>query len=304
MTLQQLRDFVAVVNHGGFRAAARALDVSQGGLTKSLAKFEDEHGIPLIERKAKGVVLTAHGEEFFQQAQALLKEADRAEEWLRTARGRPAVSITLGVSIEPSLKFVPAVLVDFRRMLPGVTLNLTQSVASELLAGLRENRLEFAVTRLPLQADLSDMHVDVLCESESVILGRTGHPCARVRSIAQLVDQDWVVLRHHAGPGTVDDSVRELFEERQLPAPRIAATTDSLFGALAILVQSDCLARLPRAVLNHPLTARLLAAVPLEDPPRRYRIALVHKASQRLGREAQSLAAMLSSFARISRALS
>jgi len=40
MRLQQLRDLLAVVSHGGYRAAARALDVSQAGLTKSVAKLK------------------------------------------------------------------------------------------------------------------------------------------------------------------------------------------------------------------------------------------------------------------------
>ncbi len=94
-----------------------------------------------------------------------------------------------------------------------------------------------------------------------------------------------------------------LFEEQQLRPPRTAAMTDSLFGVISLLLESDCLTRLPRSVLHHPLFARSLTAIPLREPVRRYHIALVSKASQRLSREAQMLAAMLSSFARISRAL-
>ena len=61
MRLQQLRDLLAVVSHGGYRAAARALDVSQAGLTKSLAKLEEEHDIVLIERTSQGIALSAAG---------------------------------------------------------------------------------------------------------------------------------------------------------------------------------------------------------------------------------------------------
>ncbi len=97
---------------------------------------------------------------------ALLLEADRTETWLRNVRHRNVSQIRFGVSIEPSLKFLPSLLVDFRRSMPDVTLHLTQSVATELLSGIRENRLEFAITRLPLHFDASDMNVDLLCESE------------------------------------------------------------------------------------------------------------------------------------------
>ena len=79
MTLQQLKDLLAVVSFGGYRAAARALDVSQAGLTKSLAKLEEEYGVNLLERTAKGIVLSTDGEAFVNHARAILQETDRAE---------------------------------------------------------------------------------------------------------------------------------------------------------------------------------------------------------------------------------
>lgn len=303
MTLQQIRDFVAVITHGGFRAAARALEVSQTGLTKSLAKFEQEQGVPLIERRAKGIELTEHGKEFFQLAQGLLAQADRAEAWLRSVRGAPATTITLGVSLEPSLRFVPPVLADFKRVLPSVTLRLTQSVAPELFAAVRENRLEFAMTRVPRDVQVSDLHMDILCESESVIVAKAGHACAHARSLRELANQDWVVLGDRTLAGGHDDSIRELFNDGQFGLPRILAVTDSLFSAISMVLESDCLARLPRAVLLHPLAGKSLVAIPLQELPRRYNIAIVHKAGHRLSREAQTLVAMLSSFARISQAM-
>lgn len=303
MTLQQLRDLVAIVEHGGFRSAARALGVSQAGLTKSLSKFENEHGISLIERKTRGSTLTSVGQEFYHYAQSMLREAGRAEEWLHTTRSRPATDVSLGVSIEPSLRFVPAVLVDYRRILPQVTLRLTQSVAQELLSALRENRLEFAITRLPTRFDASDLIVDELCESESVIVARIGHPQARATSLDDLADEGWILLGNRALPTHHDDSILELFDASRGTTPKIAAVTDSLYGAISMLIESDCIARLPRAVLEHPMAGGLLTSIPLHDPPRRYRIALVRKASHRLSREAQTLAAMLSSFARITRAM-
>jgi DNA-binding transcriptional LysR family regulator len=85
LTLQQLRDFLAVIAHGGFRPAARVLGVAQAGLTKSVARLEEEHGVVLIERSASGATLTALGVEFHRLAAAVALEADRAEAWLREA---------------------------------------------------------------------------------------------------------------------------------------------------------------------------------------------------------------------------
>jgi LysR family transcriptional regulator, regulator of abg operon len=304
MTLQQLRDFVAVVAHGGYRPAARALGVAQAGLTKNVARLEQEHGVVLLDRTAKGVALSADGVEFLQRAQGLLLEADRAEAWLLAAaqpRGPRAQHIALGVSVEPSLQLVPAVLADFHRMLPEVTLRLAEGVASALLAGVRENRLELAVTRLPAGFEEGDLTVVPLFESESIVAARVGHPLAAAGPVAAraLSEVGWVIVGDPTRPALDDPSIRELFTARGLPPPAIVAVTDSLFAAVSMLVQSDDLARLPRVVLEHPLVAGRLCALPLREPASpRYTVAIVHKTARPPSREARTLAAMLASFVR------
>jgi LysR family transcriptional regulator of abg operon len=306
MTLQQLRDFLAVVTHGGYRAAARSLGVAQAGLTKSIAKLEEAHGVVLIDRSLAGATLSAQGVEFHRLAAAVVLEADRAEAWLQAApgaAGRRATSIALGASIEPSLQIVPAVLADFQQSSPGVTLQLTQATPAAIVNGLRENRLEIAVTRVPPDAEgAADLVIQPLFESESIVAVRTGHPLATAPqplSIAELASLPWLVLGDPAVPGAADASMLELFAARGLPTPRVAAVTDSLFDALATLQRSDLLARLPASVLQHPLVQGRLAPLRLEQSASpRYTVAVVHKATRVLSAEARRLAAMLVSWAR------
>lgn len=300
MNLQQLRDLNAVVVHGGFRAAARAIDVSQAGLTKSIARLENEHGLSLIERTAKGVVLTADGQAFLPYVHAALIEADRAQEWLHTVQTRRSARVALGVSVEPSLRLVPAVLQDFRRALPDVAIHLTESATTELLSALRDNRIELAVMRLPEKLDAADLRVDVLYESEAVIVARRGNPHAGARTLAELAKLQWVVVGDPGRPGHADESIQELFVQQELGEPRLAAVSDSLFGAVSMLVDSDCVSRLPRSILDHPLTARQIVEIKVQHPSRRYEVAIVSRASRRLGNEARTLVAMLRSFSRIS----
>jgi DNA-binding transcriptional LysR family regulator len=300
MTAQQLRDLIAVLAHGGFRPAARALSVSQAGLTKSLARLEQECGFALLSRTSAGVALTPQGAGFLPHAQAVLHELERAEDWVREAGRKRPRSVALGVSIEPSLRLAPAVLADYRRALPEVTVHVTQGDPGALLAGLRDHRLDLAVLRLPARGLDGDLHVDVLYDSPAAIVARADHPLRRARSVDDLAQAQWVVVGDPSRPGADDASIRELFLERRLGQPRIAAVCDSLFGAVSLLMDSDFVARLPRAILAHRLVAGVLAEIPVrEQAERAYEIALVRKASRRTSREAQTLAAMLKSFARI-----
>ena len=304
MTLQQLRDLLSVVSHGGYRAAARALGVSQAGLTKSLAKLEEEYGVHLLQRTTKGVVLSAEGEEFVTHARAVLQEAELAEAWLRSLHRPVAVQVRVGVSIEPSLHLTPAVLRDFRAAVPEATIHLTQRSSSELLAAIRVNRLDLAVMRLPDAFEAGDLRVDVLYESRAAIMARKGHPLRHARSVKDLADTEWIVVGDPAQPGQQDDSIRELFLQQRLGRPRFAAVSDSLFGAISMLLESDCVARLPSALLKHPLAAGALTEIPVsEQLALSYEIGIVSKAGRRMGREAAQLVAMLKSYARLTQAL-
>jgi DNA-binding transcriptional LysR family regulator len=303
MTLQQLHDLIAVVSHGGYRAAARALDVSQAGLTKSLSRLEEEYGVTLLERTAKGILLTASGEEFVLQARAVLHEAGRAEQWLRNTRRPAATQIKVGVSLDPSLRLAPA-LKDFRSVFPDTTIHLSQRSASELLASIRDNRLDLAIMRIPETLDAADLNLQFLYQSSAGIVARTGHPLRRAKSVRELSASEWIVVGNPGLPGQQDDSIQELFLNQRLGRPRIAAVSDSLFGTVAMLMESDCVARLPLVVLNHPLTAGSLVEIPVrEQVDLSYQIAVIFKAGRRLSREAIQLIAMLKSFSRLTKAL-
>jgi DNA-binding transcriptional LysR family regulator len=302
--LQQLHDFLAVVSHGGYRAAARALDVSQAGLTKSLAKLEEEHDIVLIQRTSQGIALSAAGEEFVSYARAVLQEADRAETWLSCARRPAPKQVKVGASVEPSLRLVPAVLKDFRNAYPKTTIHLTQRSSNELLAAVLDNRLDFAVMRLPQSAVSDDLRVLPLYSTDAAILARRDHPLKDATTVSQLVDSHWIVVGEPARPGQQDESIQELFLQHHLGQPRFAAVSDSVFGAVSMLLESDCVARLPAQLLRHPLTAGSLIEIPVHEQSHlAYQVGVVSKAVRRLSPEAAQLVAMLRSFARLPGAL-
>jgi DNA-binding transcriptional LysR family regulator len=56
-----LRHFLAVVRHGSFRGAAEHLNVAPSAVSRQMAELEQELGLPLFERTARGVTLTPAG---------------------------------------------------------------------------------------------------------------------------------------------------------------------------------------------------------------------------------------------------
>ena len=103
MKLHQFEALVAVVDHGGIRAAARALNVSQAAVTKSMRLLEDEAGMALLVRRSRGVSLTDAGERLLARARVITRQVALAGEDLRQAGGNDAG--TLRVGLTPFLNF-------------------------------------------------------------------------------------------------------------------------------------------------------------------------------------------------------
>lgn len=72
MELEDLRAYVAVVDHNGFRRAAAALFVSQPSLTRRVARLEQEFKGQLLQRTRNGVHPTPQGEILLSGARRVL----------------------------------------------------------------------------------------------------------------------------------------------------------------------------------------------------------------------------------------
>lgn len=75
-TLEQLRMFKAVVDHGGYAQAAEAIFKSQSTISYSVHKLQDQLGVRLLEVEGRRAVLTPNGKVLLQRANQLLEQAE------------------------------------------------------------------------------------------------------------------------------------------------------------------------------------------------------------------------------------
>ena len=105
MTLEQLRALCAIVDEGGFRAAAGTLHRSQSTISIAIAKLEDEIGVSLFSRDSYRPKLTASGRSLYEKATAVLSKAG---EFTNLAHH-------YSVGEEPELRLAISTLVPFDR---------------------------------------------------------------------------------------------------------------------------------------------------------------------------------------------
>jgi LysR family transcriptional regulator, regulator of abg operon len=80
MRLQSIEQFIAVVDAGSIRGAARLLNMSQPALTRALQQLEEELGVQLMHRSGKGVTPSVAGSAFLSRARVAEAELRKAAE--------------------------------------------------------------------------------------------------------------------------------------------------------------------------------------------------------------------------------
>ena len=99
MDLNGLGDFTLVATHGGLGKASRASGKSKATLSRHIAELEEQLGVRLIERSARGLKLTEAGETLVARTEGPIQEVTEAmtaaREGLATPRGRLRVASPL-----------------------------------------------------------------------------------------------------------------------------------------------------------------------------------------------------------------
>lgn len=150
MDLRELRAFVAIVEAGGFSAAARRLNVSQPPLSMRIAALEREAGVRLLHRSRPRVAPTAAGEMLLVHARRIIAAAELAlAETRRAARGE-AGRVRLGFTSSAAHTLLPRIMTEAARVLPGVALDLREMSIADQLAALRRGELDLALVRPPV----------------------------------------------------------------------------------------------------------------------------------------------------------
>ncbi|MGY2343331.1 LysR substrate-binding domain-containing protein [Pseudomonas sp. SDO5532_S415] len=87
--LNTLYYFTQVVEHHGFAAAGRALDIPKSKLSRRIAELEDRLGVRLLNRTSRHCSLTEIGQAYYQRCLAMRVEAESAAELIERNRSEP-----------------------------------------------------------------------------------------------------------------------------------------------------------------------------------------------------------------------
>ena len=150
MTPARLQSFLAIVDNGSARAAARQLHVTESAVSASLSALQQEVGVALFEREGRGLRLTESGDIFATYARQILGLIDESLVAARSGLAPESGRLRLGAVTTAGEYLVPGLLAGFRATYPEVDVTLEVGVRDRILHRLADRHLDVVVAGRPL----------------------------------------------------------------------------------------------------------------------------------------------------------
>jgi DNA-binding transcriptional LysR family regulator len=256
-----LRDFIAVIDTGSVRAAAKRLNLTQGAISRNLTALERSFGVSLLLRSAHGVEPTEYGRAVLRRARLVDSELRKMQEDIEALSGSHAGVVSVGISSTAEALLLARALVQVRKQLPNTLLSVVGGPFGTTVAALREGRVDFAIGAVPAALEAADLEQERLLSTDLVIVARQGHPATGCTNLADLCPYEWVL---GARVADVEPAVASLFHERGLAAPRYAVQRDSSSALLHLLLETDMVAVASIPTVDTFCRYGMLSIIPIE----------------------------------------
>ncbi len=153
MTLEQLRSLCAVVEKGGFHAAAESLFRSQSAISIAIKNLEQELGLSLFDRGGYRPVLTSEGQVLYGKAKSILsRSAEFSSIAKHFARGEET-EISIALSAIAPVEQVLDVIKQISETAPATRMSLQIENMGGTLERLQEKEVDFAIAERFMPVD-------------------------------------------------------------------------------------------------------------------------------------------------------
>ncbi|MXO65312.1 LysR substrate-binding domain-containing protein [Altericroceibacterium endophyticum] len=215
--IRQLRYVIAAADHGSFYRAARALDVDQSTLSRTVLKLERSLGSELFIRTRAGVRLTKIGQQILRSARPMVANADRILATTRAGGKGRAGGFTVGFNSSVSAGNLRATLVSALHENPDVEIEGVEADRSVLFAGLDSGEID--ITIIMGEVDRDDFrHASFW--SEHVFVAMSNYHALSERDVVnwvELRDQRFALPTADPGPEIRDMLIGRLWRSGAQP---------------------------------------------------------------------------------------
>lgn len=256
-----LKYFLVVAKTGSIRLASEELFVAPSAVSRQMTALEEDLGIPLFERSAKGVRLTSAGEVFASTARSIFRKMERARSEIDDLRGLKRGHVTIYAVEGVVAEFLFPLLADFNRKYPNISFEIQVTGTDDVLRALVEDRGDIGLAFNP------EPKAEILSIKQNahpvVAVALPHHPAANADALT-LAE----LAQHVLGLPDRTFGVRRLLDEamlREHMENRPFLQVNSIEMAKAFVRAGMGLTVLPEFAVHVEKQRGEFAAVPLRD---------------------------------------
>ena len=275
LTFAQLECLCAVAEAGSFTGAAAAMHVAQSSLSRTFAEIERTAGVPLVERKPRGVVFTAAGTELVAVARELVTSRDAAMRRFRRFLAGERGSIRLATLASLWSGFLPPLIRRLRSAVPDLHIAIKDGLPTDIIRAVASGDADLGLTdHGPLPDHLTS---EPLLSDRMFLVMPAGHRLAGHAEIGwtEQAREDLIALPPgsserpllEAGLREAGIDARPVFEASQLVT--VAGLVDAGLGVCPLPQLATVSVTAAAGIIARPLVApvvhRHIAVVSRED---------------------------------------
>ena len=292
MEFSQLEAFLEAANRGSFRRAADALYLSQPSVSARVQTLENEVGVALFHRTARGVRLTDMGRTFLPFAQRSMETLRRGREVLESVRQTSAGILNMATARVIGTYVLPETLQKFQQLYPDANLHIKVGGSSDVLQMVVDEEVQLGLARFMQHPDVDALH---LYDEEAVLVVHPGHSFTKTRVAAMSqVAQEPLIVYDPGDPGSsYFQFINRVCRDAGVTA-KVEMNLDSVEAAKNMVRLGLGVSFLPRSAVRREVEFESLTLIDLaEVPPVLLPTYLLLRRGQEIGPTARSFLKLL-----------
>lgn len=267
--INHYQNALILARHGNFGRAAKALNISQPTLSRSIQALEKQLGDLLFNRGKKGIIPTQAGEIMLKHAGLVIAASESLEEELKRHQGILEGVINIGAGTYVGTALLAPALIRFNQLYPGIDINITVGNWDQFTDSLYTREFDFVMFDTSELGVLPNFKFIKLQRHQAFFFCRPEHPLLQLESLA-LPDLAKFPLISSVLPARIIQLFKQAFFPYKQKSPDDIKLNHIICNDQAIIkttvANSDAIAIASYGMLADELESELFSVLPFRLP--------------------------------------
>ena len=269
-SLKSLMVFKALYENGTATKAARKLNITQSGVSRSLAQLEENTGLLLFIRQKNRLIKTPEAEELYKEVIRLAFNLDELKHSIIALREFGASRVRIASIPGLAFGYVPELIANILKVHPNLNIYFDVMSSNDVVHAVETGQFDLGF--ITLSVVNHQLQLDALIKTEAVCILPKSHQLAknRIIKLSDLSGQHLVIPNQ---PNIAADQLLETIEKNGI---RISGKTESNISSICALVGYGVGISVINPITSQDLSNKNIIVKPFE-PKINYSFGLIYK---------------------------